>query len=54
MENDRKQGEASMHLLSDDALLDAYVKAMHLGLEKEFIALLIEEINRRDLHLPPH
>ncbi|GED13182.1 MULTISPECIES: sporulation histidine kinase inhibitor Sda [Aneurinibacillus] len=43
-----------MHLLSDEALLDAYVKATHLGLEQEFIALLMEEINKRDLHVPPH
>ncbi|MBN6185846.1 sporulation histidine kinase inhibitor Sda [Aneurinibacillus sp. BA2021] len=43
-----------MHLLTDEALLDAYVKAMHLGLEQEFIFLLVEEINKRELHLPPH
>ncbi|MMZ58536.1 Sporulation inhibitor A [compost metagenome] len=54
MENGRKRGGASMHLLSDEALLDAYVKATHLGLEQEFIALLMEEINKRDLHVPPH
>ncbi|AMA72653.1 MULTISPECIES: sporulation histidine kinase inhibitor Sda [Aneurinibacillus] len=43
-----------MHLLSDEALLDAYLKAVHLGLEQEFIQLLIEEINKRELPLPSH
>lgn len=43
-----------MHLLTDEALLDAYVKAIHLQLEQDFIVLLIEEINKRDLHIPPH
>jgi developmental checkpoint coupling sporulation initiation to replication initiation len=41
-----------MELLSDEALLDAYVKAIHLGLEREFIALLVNEIHKRDLILP--
>jgi developmental checkpoint coupling sporulation initiation to replication initiation len=43
-----------MHLLSDEALLDAYMKAIHLGLEREFIDLLVEEIIKRELHIPTH
>jgi developmental checkpoint coupling sporulation initiation to replication initiation len=50
----KARGEAFMHLLSDEALLDAYMKAIHLGLEREFIDLLVEEIIKRELHIPTH
>ncbi len=38
-----------MHMLSDDALLEAYRKAVSLNLEPEFIQLLRKEISFRGL-----
>lgn len=41
-----------MNLLSNEALVEAYLKAVRLHLEEEFISLLVEEIRRRNLELP--
>ncbi|WCN39078.1 sporulation histidine kinase inhibitor Sda [Aneurinibacillus uraniidurans] len=38
-----------MELLSNEALLEAYGKAIALDLGTDFIALLQDEISRRDL-----
>ncbi|WP_155837033.1 sporulation histidine kinase inhibitor Sda [Aneurinibacillus terranovensis] len=38
-----------MELLSDNALLEAYFKALQLNLETDFIVLLRDEIKRRNL-----
>lgn len=38
-----------MKLLSDDALIDAYQKSVSLGLDKDFINLLLKEIKQRKL-----
>lgn len=38
-----------MYMLSDEALLEAYQKAIQLRLDYEFIQLLFEEIRLRDL-----
>lgn len=38
-----------MELLSDDALLEAYFKAVALDLGTDFIELLLDEISRREL-----
>ncbi|MCD9024166.1 sporulation histidine kinase inhibitor Sda [Cohnella sp. NL03-T5] len=38
-----------MRKLSDEALMDSYYEANKLLLEEEFIALLLEEINRRGI-----
>ncbi|WP_120189448.1 sporulation histidine kinase inhibitor Sda [Ammoniphilus oxalaticus] len=40
-----------MKLLSDDALIDAYRKSVNLGLDKDFIDLLLSEIKHRELDL---
>lgn len=38
-----------MDSLSNTVLIDTYKKAQHLQLEKQFILLLQNEINRRNL-----
>jgi hypothetical protein len=38
-----------MNNLSDDSLKDLYKKAMELDLDKEFIAILLDELNRREI-----
>lgn len=40
-----------MRLLSDESLLETYFKAIDLDLEEEFIRLLLEEIQRRNIEL---
>ncbi|SEO48034.1 developmental checkpoint coupling sporulation initiation to replication initiation [Paenibacillus sophorae] len=40
--------------LSDEMLLDSYHKAIELQLEHDFIALLLVEILKRNLHSPEH
>lgn len=40
----------SLALLSDELLLDSYVKAKELKLSSDFIALIYQEIERRYLH----
>ncbi|MEW9667619.1 sporulation histidine kinase inhibitor Sda [Ammoniphilus sp. 3BR4] len=40
-----------MKLLSDEALIDAYHKSVNLDLDKEFIGLLLDEIQQRKLDL---
>ncbi|MFP4977267.1 sporulation histidine kinase inhibitor Sda [Paenibacillus sp. CN-4] len=38
--------------LSDELLLDSYYRALELQLEHDFIALLLVEIRKRNLHSP--
>lgn len=38
-----------MELLTDEMLLDSYRLATELNLEREFIALLLAEIHKREL-----
>lgn len=38
-----------MRMLSNEILMDSYVRAVELKLEKEFIELLLIEIKRRKL-----
>lgn len=40
-----------MKLISNDILVDSYFKAIDLKLEEEFVALLLEEIKRRQINL---
>lgn len=40
--------------LSDEMLLDSYHRAIELQLEYDFIALLLVEIRKRNLHSPVH
>ncbi|MEK8132436.1 sporulation histidine kinase inhibitor Sda [Paenibacillus filicis] len=40
-----------MKLISNEILVDSYFKALDLMLEEEFVELLLEEINRRQLDL---
>ncbi|MEK3791478.1 sporulation histidine kinase inhibitor Sda [Paenibacillus sp. FSL R7-0204] len=40
--------------LSDEMLLDSYHRAIELHLEHDFIALLLAEIRKRNLHSPAH
>jgi developmental checkpoint coupling sporulation initiation to replication initiation len=42
-----------MKMLSDEALIDAYLKSLTLGLDREFIDLLLTEIHQRDLDIQP-
>ncbi|BFH12176.1 sporulation histidine kinase inhibitor Sda [Paenibacillus dendritiformis] len=39
-----------MALLSDELLMDSYEQAIKLGLDDDFIALLLAEIQKRRLH----
>lgn len=41
----------SMILLSDPMLVNTYYEAIKLGLEREFIDILYEEISRRKIRL---
>lgn len=43
-----------MRILSNEVLLDSYFRALDLKLEREFIDLLLTEIERRKLHIPNH
>ncbi|EES73335.1 sporulation inhibitor A [Paenibacillus sp. oral taxon 786 str. D14] len=49
-ENTRKD-VLSMALLTDELLLESYQKATELQLDREFIALLLAEIRKRELEL---
>lgn len=40
-----------MKMISDQLLLDYYVKAKELGIDNDFISLLIKEIERRKIFL---
>lgn len=40
-----------MRELSDESLIETYMKALHLKLDEEFIKLLEQEIARRRLSL---
>lgn len=42
-----------MHRLSDDALLACYADAIKFKADRKFIRLLLIEIKRRKLKLPP-
>jgi hypothetical protein len=35
--------------LTDESLKDLYKKAIELNLDKEFISILIDELNRREI-----
>ena len=41
-----------INLLSDPTLLNAYYEAVKLELEKEFIEILVKELNRRKISIP--
>jgi developmental checkpoint coupling sporulation initiation to replication initiation len=41
-----------MRILSNEVLLDSYFRALDLKLDREFIELLLKEIQRRKLHIP--
>lgn len=41
-----------MRRLSNEVLLDSYVRAVDMNLEPAFIELLLLEIKRRKLHVP--
>jgi developmental checkpoint coupling sporulation initiation to replication initiation len=43
-----------MRILSNEVLIESYLRAMDLKLDKEFIELLLKEIKRRKLHIPNH
>jgi developmental checkpoint coupling sporulation initiation to replication initiation len=45
------QEGCKMRLLSDDMLLESYEKAQELNLSREFILLIEDEINRRQLNI---
>jgi developmental checkpoint coupling sporulation initiation to replication initiation len=49
MWEDSGKGVWRLELLSDEILIDAYLKALQLKLEPEFIRLLAVEIQRREL-----
>lgn len=40
-----------MAALTDELLLDSYQKAIELNLERDFIALLLAEIHKRNLEM---
>jgi developmental checkpoint coupling sporulation initiation to replication initiation len=40
-----------MRLISNDTLIDSYLKALDLKLEEDFVHLLLAEIKRRRLDL---
>lgn len=40
-----------MRMISNETLVDSYIKAIDLGLDAEFIELLLEEIRRRQLNI---
>ncbi len=39
----------SLALLSDNLLIESYLKSIELQLNEEFIAIIREELSRRDL-----
>ncbi|MEI7025465.1 sporulation histidine kinase inhibitor Sda [Paenibacillus sp. y28] len=41
-----------MRLLTDEALIECYAKAIYLQLEPDFIRMLENEIQRRQLQIP--
>ena len=41
-----------MKCLSNETLIDSYLRALDLRLEEEFINLLLNEIKRRKLKVP--
>ncbi|RAV20351.1 sporulation histidine kinase inhibitor Sda [Paenibacillus contaminans] len=41
-----------MKLLSNELLMDSYLRAVDLKLDQDFINLLLKEIRRRNLHVP--
>lgn len=40
-----------MRLISNEVLVDSYMKAVDLKLEIDFVELLLKEINRRQINL---
>lgn len=47
------KGVASMAMLTDEMLLDSYHTAVQLMLDRDFIALLLAEIHKRELETSP-
>ncbi|TGA99553.1 sporulation histidine kinase inhibitor Sda [Sporolactobacillus shoreae] len=43
-----------MKNLTDELLIESYKKAKKYQLSEEFIILIEEEMNRRQLHVPVH
>ncbi|MFQ3542591.1 sporulation histidine kinase inhibitor Sda [Halobacillus rhizosphaerae] len=43
-----------MSLLDDQTLLEAYLESLKLQLDKDFVCLLAEEMDKRSLELPTH
>lgn len=41
-----------MRILSNETLIDSYLRAVDLELERDFIDLLLMEIKRRKLNVP--
>ncbi|MCD8511588.1 MAG: sporulation histidine kinase inhibitor Sda [Bacillus sp. (in: Bacteria)] len=39
-----------MHKLTDEMLLEVYTLSNELGLSEEFVVLVMEELQRRQLH----
>ncbi|WP_147515361.1 sporulation histidine kinase inhibitor Sda [Massilibacterium senegalense] len=38
-----------MYQLSDDLLIESYIRAIHLHLSDEFIEMIVREIERRNI-----
>lgn len=51
IESNIQAGEFMLFLLDDQHLIETYISAVNLNLEKEFISMLKEEIERRRLNL---
>jgi developmental checkpoint coupling sporulation initiation to replication initiation len=50
IKGNEEKGVWDMELLSDDLLVDSYVAAVQLHLEPDFIRLLSEEMERRQIN----
>ena len=49
----RRRKVSSLESLSDELLLDSYRKAMEIGVSKDFLDLLLDEIKNRGISLQP-
>lgn len=41
-----------MKTLSDESLIEVYLKAVEFNLDQEFVKLIIDEMKRRGIHVP--
>lgn len=41
-----------MKTLSDESLIEVYLKAVEFNLDQEFVNLIIDEMKRRGIHVP--